>query len=474
MNSMNTKGSAHLDEPSGAIVIKDVVVRDKDVVREACRWTGGERGLAIDNPDALAAADLSAFVIEAVKIGAHALSATGQSQDAHALERLLREVGEKATESTAKAAEQTERVVKDATDTVVRAAADAKKAIVESDEASRTEFVKSVAAAKTDLNNAVRSLLGGDQPELLDRLQPLIDNFSTTLDTRSKASISELIDKAVKQFDPADPTSPMAKHNAEFEIRQHQLTEQIGKNHDYVVQKINDISTTLKVQEARTSLTAVTPIKGVTFEGEVNAVLTAIATGLGDEYTDTHSTTGAVARSKKGDGLLHVEGGATRVVVEATDSPRTEWGAYLDEAERNRRASASLGLVRSPDQNGGHTIRTLGARRIVLAFDPTVDNPDILRTVVMLLRTAALSATSRRGDDRIDTAEEKLAEAVLQLDRLDEIKKAAGSIHKSADKVETGCTAVRSGIERLLADALAALANARNGDAEQPQTGAVA
>jgi predicted outer membrane protein len=471
---MTASRGAYFDEAAGAIVVNHLLVRDKDVNREACRWTSGERGPAVDNPELLAAADLSEFIAEAVKIGAHALAATGQAQDSRALERMLKEVGEKASESTVKAAEQTERVVKAATDTVVRAAADAKKAIVESDEASRSEFVKAVGAAKTELNSAVRSLLGGDQPELLERLEPLLDKFGTTLDMRSKASIADVVASAVKQFDPADPTSPMAKHNAEFEARQKQLTDQIGKNHDFVVQRINDISTTLKIQDARATLSAVTPIKGETFEAEVFAALSTIATGLGDEYTDTSTTVGAVSRSKKGDGLLHVDGGVTRVVVEITDSVRTGWGSYLDEAERNRRACASLGLVRSPEQNGGHTVRTLGARRIVLAFDPTVDDHDLLRTVIMLLRAAALSATSRRGDDRIDTAEEKLAEAIAQLDKLDEIKKAAGSIHKSADKVETGCTAVRSGIERLLADALAALADAKDGDASPTQTDAVA
>jgi hypothetical protein len=77
-----------------------------------------------------------------------------------------------------------------------------------------------------------------------------------------------------------------------------------------------------------------------------------------------------VARSKKGDGVLTVNGGAARLVLEMSDSTRTVWNDYLDEAERNREASASLGLVPSPAQNGGHSIRCLGSRRIVMAFDP--------------------------------------------------------------------------------------------------------
>lgn len=79
----------------------------------------------------------------------------------------------------------------------------------------------------------------------------------------------------------------------------------------------------------------------------------------------------------------------------------------------------------------------------------------------MLLRTAALAASSRRGAHQLDTAEEKITEAIAQLDKLDDVKKAAGAIHKSADKIESACTGISSGIERLLADALAALTDAK-------------
>ncbi len=85
-----------------------------------------------------------------------------------------------------------------------------------------------------------------------------------------------------------------------------------------------------------------------------------------------------------------------------------------------------------------------------MAFDPTSDDPDLVRTVVMLLRTAVVAASTRRGAEQLSTAEEKNAEAVAQLDRIDDIKKAAASIHKSAEKIETSCTTVSSGINRLL------------------------
>lgn len=464
----DTTPQARFTDELNGIDIERLTVRDKDVAREAQRWTTGERGPVVDDPDVLAAADLAEFVAEAVKIGAHALSAVGQAQDAKALQQMLKDVGEKAADSTTKLTESTERATKAASDAMTKAAGEAKNAIVEADAASRREFTQSVANAKKDLNAELRRIFGGDNPELLDKLQPVLEKFGTDLDAKVKAGTSDLLTKAAKQFDPSDPTSPMAKHAAELESQQEKLAKLIADNHTDLTKRVDELTTAVKVQEAKASLAKVTPIKGDVFENQLNSLLVEIAAGLGDEYTDTRSTVGDVPRSKKGDGVLSVNGGAARVVIEMTDSPRDKWTEYFDEAERNRHASASLGVVRTPEQNGGQSIRVLGPRRIVLAFDPLSDDPELVRTVVMLLRTSALAAASRSGSHQIATAEEKVTEALAQLAKLDDVKKAAGSIQKNATKIEGACTVINSGIHRLLSDALAALTEAGADSPEDP------
>lgn len=408
---------AHFDDNLSAVVIDRLTVRDKDVPREAQRWTSGERGAIVDDPAILAGADLSQFVTEAVKIGAHALSAAGQAQESRALEQMLKEVGQRIAETTNKAVANTERAARAASEVVAKAAYDAKRATVEADEASRKEFSESVSVATKGLNAELRRIFSGENPELLDRLQPVLDKFGTALDAKVKAGTTDLIAQAVKQFDPSDPTSPMAKHTAELQAQQRKLAEHFDTNHKDLVKKLDELATVLKVQDAKASLAKITPIKGDTFENQLNAVLSAIADGLGDEYTDTRAIVGDVPRSKKGDGLFTVDAGAARVVIEMTDSPRDKWSEYFDEAERNRHAAASLGLVRTPTQNGGRSIRVLGPRRIVLAFDPESDNPELLQTAVMMLRASALAATARKGAHQIATAEEKITEAMAQLER---------------------------------------------------------
>ena len=152
-----------------------------------------------------------------------------------------------------------------------------------------------------------------------------------------------------------------------------------------------------------------------------------------------------------------------RIVVEMTDSdtaPRS-WNDYLDEAERNRDAGLSLGLVRTVDQMpGGVRLRNYGHRRFVLAFDPETDDDGLLHAVLLLLRGQAALALGRGPAENLRTAEGKLNEAVRCLERLAEVQKTAGSIRKGADKIDTDCAWMQTAVNRLLAEAGAALGTA--------------
>jgi hypothetical protein len=446
-----------LDDEATQLIIDGLLVRDPDVVREARRWTTGQRGPAIDDPVQLAHADLTTFVTDALRLGTHAMSVTGQAQESQALQRMFDDVARRTVASTAHATEVTSRVVQDAVEVVAKAADEARHAIAQVDTRARKEFTEAVMAARHDLNAELRRTFGGDSPELLDRLQPVLEKFGVDLDAKVSQSASELLARAARQLDPQDPTSPTAKHAAELRLQHERLTQQLSSQHAELAQKVTELTTALRVQEARKTLAMGTPLKGGSFADHLHTVLRAVAAGLGDEYDDTSTTVGRLPRCKKGDGVLTIAG-ETRLVVEITDSTRTGWSDYLDEAERNREAVASLGLVRAPAQNGNQSVRVIGARRVVLAFDPDHDDPDLLRTVVMLLRTSALTTSSRRGAEQIATAEEKITEAVAHIAKIDSIKKIAGTVQQSAAKIDGECVKLSGDIRRLLDDALIALA----------------
>jgi hypothetical protein len=76
--------------------------------------------------------------------------------------------------------------------------------------------------------------------------------------------------------------------------------------------------------------------------------------------------------------------------------------------------------------------------------------------------------TTRTGTDGITTAEEKIHAAVEQLKKVGEVKKTAGLITDHAAKIERTCTAITTGIDRLLAEALTALSTAETEPAPRP------
>ena len=202
------------------VVVDHLVIRDADVAREARRWTLGARGPVVDDESALVEADLSAYVAEAVKIGTHALAATGQAQESQALERMIREVGAKTTASTNTAVAETSRVVTEASAAMNKTATELRTQLTEAGQQTRATLTSAVTDATAGLTAEVRKVLGGDNPELLERLQPVLDRFGTQLDARVATSTETLVEKVARQFDPADPTSPMAKHTASLTQQQ--------------------------------------------------------------------------------------------------------------------------------------------------------------------------------------------------------------------------------------------------------------
>jgi len=466
---------ARFDETGRALLVENLRVDDAAVLREARRWTTGVRAEALDDTAELAGADITTFATEALSLGARALAATAQSVETRALEKLVSDVGDQTAAATRDAAELTVRAAKDATEAMTKVTEHARKAIVDADRATRDELTSAVTAAKGQLVAETRRLFGGDNPELLERLQPVLNTFGTQLEKHVNDGARRLLEQAAKQLDPADPTSPIARHAAGLTEQHQRLATRLEQQNAELGKKVDELVSQVKVQDARARLARVTPIKGGSFEATLHTILHDIAAGLGDEYTDTTTTTGALPRNKKGDGVLSVGGQAAKVVLEMTDSPRTAWSDYLDEAERNRVAQASLGIVRTPDQNAGLSVRVLGPRRVVLAFNPDADDPELLRTVVQLLRTAAITESMRSGGAaaEIVIAQERITAAVSQLEKLGDIKKAAATIGKQVTTIETGCTTVTQVMRRLLDEALAALVGTSNDTPTAQHTGAV-
>jgi hypothetical protein len=127
-------------------------------------------------------------------------------------------------------------------------------------------------------------------------------------------------------------------------------------------------------------------------------------------------------------------------------------------AEITRGAQASLGLVPHVGLLNDVKLRCFGPRRVVMAFDPDTDDPDLLPAMLQLLRLSALAAASRASNEAVDSADEKLAEALSVLTKIAEIEHGAQLIKRHANTVTVSAAALHETLELLLTEARTALA----------------
>jgi len=187
----------------------------------------------------MADVDLSPFLRQALTVGVHAISTAGGIQEKFNLEGLVAEVGDRTADATARAATATTEAIAQATTVLERASAEAKKVIADAGTSARQSFSENVDGARKSLTDEIDRLVGGDHPELLARLTPVLAKFGRELDDRAAKQTSELIEKVTRQFDLADPTSPMAKHNQELSRQQLSLRDALEKNHKELEAKVD-------------------------------------------------------------------------------------------------------------------------------------------------------------------------------------------------------------------------------------------
>lgn len=94
-----------------------------------------------------------------------------------------------------------------------------------------------------------------------------------------------------------------------------------------------------------------------------------------------------------------------------------------------------------------------------MAFDPESDDPAMLRTVVQMLRLAAVAASARRDDSAVDTARERLTETI-DLRGPIEVERLPAPLGGNATTIDKEADGLRPGLDRLLGPAMTALAGA--------------
>ncbi|MFS0884944.1 hypothetical protein [Aeromicrobium sp. 179-A 4D2 NHS] len=387
-----------------------------DTIAEASRWTTGTRAQPVTLEE-LDGKDLTAFVIAALKTGASVLAIASQSSDTLAVQTVVKAASEQMGQSLNQSVTAHDNAVQRATEQISQAA----RHVQES------------------LTDQIQRLVGGENPELMERLRPLLEGVGSNLQTQVTEGMA-------------------AAHAAlveDSERRHKELADLVVSVRQEVAVKVAEDTA---ASQAIDGLKGATTIKGLDYEADMDTLCTELAAQMGDEYQSVGQFAGRLARNKKGDGVFNIAGGVARFVLEYHDGSSKEWGSYLAEAERNRGASAALGVVRSIDDNEGRLLRVIGPKRIILAFDPADGDVELLRTVLLLMRTLAMTSSGQFSTSQISTANESIREAMSILESLEDAKRSASAMRGHVDKIEQTITKVISSVNRELHRAVDALA----------------
>lgn len=393
-----------------------------DTIAEASRWTTGVRAEPVGLEE-LDGKDLTNFVVAALKTGASVLAIASQSSDTLAVQTVVKAASEQMGQALNQSVTAHGHAVRQATEQIGQVA----RHVQES------------------LTDQIQRLVGGENPELMERLRPLLEGVGANL----QAQVVEGM------------TAAHAALIEDTERRHKELADLVVSVRQEVAVKVaEDVAATHAIDD----LKGATTIKGFDFEADMDALCMELAAQMGDEYQSVGQFAGKLARNKKGDGVFNLSGGVARFVVEYHDGTSKDWGSYLAEAERNRGASAALGVTKSIDDNEGRLLRVIGPKRLILAFDPADGDVELLRTVLLLMRTLAMTSSGQFSTSQVATANESIREAMSILESLEDAKRSASAMRGHVDKIEQTITKVISSVNRELHRAVDALAGVEADD----------
>lgn len=450
------------------LVFQDYSIDVPGVVNEAARWTTGSRG--VQAPLTVAqGCDLSAFARHALKLGAQMLSYGADAGAVSALSGTVTQLASRAEEASRALTIDMQRAAQVAAQAAATATQEAATqtaaAVGGAAELAVHKIDGAVEATTRSIQAELARLLGGDDTPIAVAVQRIVEQQMSSSAVTLHRTFCETLGSVSATLDVGNPASPLAKLEARIGERtalQHaEVTQQLEKVREAVAVAAAAASTTAAVSAAQ----AASPAKGRPFEERVAAMMDEVAAGLGGTYTRVSDTAGVMPGCKKGDGVLDIpaaDGSAgVRAVIEASSGANRNWNTYLADAERNREAQCSVGVV--PDAHlvpGRSQLTALGSSRIVLALQES-DDLGLLRAacLLLILRAQRDAALQRAGSD-LGAVDARLAEAQDLLNHMTAVRKIAEDVKAGAGKMATKLEALQESMTRSLMQARAALGKA--------------
>lgn len=386
-------------------------------------------------------AALLAYVTAALSVGARALSVVASSLDTASLDRSVADLTAKVDASTERALGQLSTAVSAATDS------------------EYGTIPKAVQASLDTLVTKVADLVAGEDAPVRATVTDSVRVVTEQALGEIQRSIGAQADAVRRVLATDAPGSPL------HDLRT-SLVSGLNESHRRLTGQLTELRTALEVDKATTAVAATaaarSPQHGLDFEAAALDALEHLVHTAGDFLEPTGTTPGVLPRCLKGDGVITLTPATGRppvatvtgrIVVEVKDRDRaqsvTAWRTLLDEARTNRQATAALAILKSTDQMPGQRrLHALDASTYLIAYDPAVDDADLLTAVFHLLRAQAWhNAFADSGDTseinlgQLKTAITDLAGA---LDGFDTLTRHSATARRSLDQLDKTATSLRA------------------------------
>jgi len=373
--------------------------------------------------------DLSGFFDLIVRIGALATSVTSANMSAEKIEASVLQ----ASDSIRGVSEQLERSIE--------------KRMIDFSSADG-DLVKGFASIIEDMKSDLEALADGEEAPFKNAVVKVLQDADQKIQASVAKEMSKQKEDIATLLDIASPTSPLRA----------------------LAMQIEGIGTAIaKVQEDVTKENAIANVLeagvvgGLDYEEEVILWVQRIASANGDDCEPTGKITGNVSKSKMGDGVVDLKvGGNTRarIVLEAKKRhlSKLEWEKERDGGKANRAATSFIGLCKYlEDMPNGNRVLILDPNSIVVAFNPEIDDPELLVLVYRMVKLNALSGSGSIDEVNVVDVNTSLEEAVKALAKFSTITKEASAIRTSAEKIAGQANEIKNLISDRLASAQSAM-----------------
>jgi prophage DNA circulation protein len=118
----------------------------------------------------------------------------------------------------------------------------------------------------------------------------------------------------------------------------------------------------------------------------------------------------------------------------------------------------------------GSRVFILDEQSIVIAFDPEIDDPNLLGLVYQMVRMATLSSSGQLDEVNIAEVNRALDDALKALDKFDSITKSAAAVKNSADSIIKEANSIRTSIGSNLGIAQSAISRGLEPEALESAT----